>query len=56
MTHKGKSWVIVTMDTTPEEAAAMGEEVRKRGMQTISIYAGDFPVQKSVEAGIAGLK
>jgi sugar phosphate isomerase/epimerase len=56
MTHKGKSWVLVTTDTTPEEAAAMGEEVRKRGMETISIYAGDFPVQKSVEAGIAGLK
>lgn len=56
MTHKGKSWVIVTTETTPEEAAAMGEEVRKRGMETISIYAGDFPVQKSVEAGIAGLK
>ncbi len=56
MTHKGKSWVIMTTDTTPEEAAAMGEEVRKRGMETISIYAGNFPVEKSVEAGIAGLK
>lgn len=56
MTHKGKTWVIVTTDTTPEEAGAMGEEVRKRGMRTISIYGGDFPVAKSVEAGIAGLK
>jgi sugar phosphate isomerase/epimerase len=56
MTHKGKTWVLVTTETTPEEAAAMGEEVRKRGMETISIYAGDFPVQKSVEAGIAGLQ
>ena len=56
MTHKGKSRVIVTMETTPEEAAAIGEEVRKRGMQTVSIWAGDFPFQKSVEAGIAGLK
>jgi sugar phosphate isomerase/epimerase len=56
MTHKGKSWVILTTDTTPEEAAAMGEEVRKRGMQTVSIYAGNFPVERSVEAGIAGLK
>jgi sugar phosphate isomerase/epimerase len=56
MTHNGKSRVVVTMETTPEEAAAIGEEVRKRGMKTISIWAGDFPVQKSVEAGIAGLK
>jgi len=57
MTHKSdKSWVIITTDVSEEEAAAMGEEVRKRGMQTISIYAGNFPVQKSVEAGIDGLK
>ena len=56
MTHKGKSWVMVTVDTTPEEAAAMGEEVRKRGLQTISIYGGDFPVEKGISAGVAGLK
>jgi sugar phosphate isomerase/epimerase len=57
MTHKSdKSWVMVTTDIKPEEAAAMGEEVRKRGMKTISIFAGNFPVEKSVEAGIAGLK
>jgi sugar phosphate isomerase/epimerase len=56
MTHKGKSWVMVTVETTPEEAAAMGEEVRKRGLITSSIYGGDFPVAKGVEAGIAGLK
>lgn len=56
MTHKGKSWVIVTVDTTPEESAAIGEEIRKRGLSAISIYGGDFPVAKSVEAGIAGLR
>ena len=56
MTHKGKTWVIITVDTTPEEAGAIGEEVRKRGMQTISIYGGDFKVAESVEIGMAGLK
>jgi len=56
MTHKGKTWVIITVDTTPEEASAIGEEVRKRGMQTISIYGGDFKVAESVETGMAGLK
>ena len=56
MTHKGKTWVILTTETTPEEATVMGEEVRKRGMETVSIYGGDFPVQKSVAAGIAGLR
>lgn len=56
MTHKGKTWVIITVDTTPEEASLIGEEVRKRGMQTISIYGGDFKVAQSLETGIAGLK
>lgn len=56
MTHKGKSWVIVTMDTSEEEAAVIGEEVRKRGMDLISVYVGNFPVEKSIEAGIAGLR
>lgn len=56
MTHKGKSWVIVTMDTTPEETAAMGEEVRRRGMEMVSIYVSNFPVEKSIQAGIDGLK
>ncbi len=47
---------VVTAQTTPEASAAVGEEVRRRGMQTISIYGGDFGVQKGLEAGIEGLK
>ena len=56
MTAKGKSWVIITADSTPEEVAAIAEEVKKRGLRTLSVYGGDFPVAKSVEAGVAGLK
>jgi len=56
MSHAGKPRTVIHVNLTPEEAAAIGEEVRKRGMQTISIWAGDFPVAKSVEAGIEGLK
>jgi sugar phosphate isomerase/epimerase len=47
---------MVTVDTTPEEAAAMGEEVRKRGLVCASIYGGDFAVQKGIEEGVTGLK
>ncbi|MBI4326633.1 MAG: sugar phosphate isomerase/epimerase [Chloroflexi bacterium] len=36
--------------------AAISDEVKKRGLRTLSIYGGDFPVAKSVEAGSAGLK
>jgi sugar phosphate isomerase/epimerase len=56
MTAKGKSWVVITVDTAPEEAAAIGAEARKRGLQVASLYAGDFPVATSVAAGIEGLK
>jgi len=56
MTHKGKTWVIITVATAPEEAAAIGEQVRQRGLETTSIYGGNFPVEKSLEAGIAGLR
>jgi sugar phosphate isomerase/epimerase len=56
MTAKGKSWVIITVDSTPEEVATVANEVKQRGLKTLSIYGGDFPVAKSVEAGIAGLR
>ena len=56
MTAKGKSWILITVDSTLEEVAAIAEEVKQRGLKTLSIYGGDFPVVKSVEAGVAGLK
>lgn len=56
MTAKGKSWVIITTDTSLDEAAEIGGEVRRRGLTLRSLYAGDFPVAKSVDAGIKGLR
>jgi sugar phosphate isomerase/epimerase len=56
MTAKGKPSVIINVDSTPEEVATIADEVKKRGLKTLSIYGGDFPVAKSIEAGIAGLK
>lgn len=56
MTAKGKSWVIVNVDSTPEEVAALASEARQRGLKILSIYGGDFPVAKSVAEGIRGLR
>jgi sugar phosphate isomerase/epimerase len=56
MTAKGKSWVLVHVDSTPEEVSAIAEEVKKRGLKTLSIYGGDFPAATSIDAGIAGLR
>lgn len=56
MTAKGKSWVVVTVDSTPDEVAAISRAAMERGLKILSIYGGDFPVAKSVAAGISGLK
>lgn len=56
MTAKGKSWVLINVNSTPEEVAAIATEVKQRGLKTLSIYGGDFPVARSVADGIAGLK
>ncbi|MBI4661300.1 MAG: sugar phosphate isomerase/epimerase [Verrucomicrobia bacterium] len=55
MTAKGKSWVIITPQTTPEEAAQVGEDVRSRGLSAVSVY-GDFPATGSVEKGVENLR
>lgn len=56
MTTKGKPALVVSVESTPEQVAAVAEEVKKRGLKTLSIYGGDFNAAKSLEAGIAGLK
>jgi sugar phosphate isomerase/epimerase len=56
MTHGGNARVLITAEMTAEEATAIGEEVRKRGLRTLSVYGGNFPVNKGIDAGIAGLK
>ena len=56
MTAKGKSWVIITVDSTPEEVRAIAREAKQRDLHVLSIYGGDFPVAKSIEAGIQGLR
>lgn len=55
MTAKTKTWLILTVNSPLEEAAEVGSEVRKRNLKCLSLYAGEFPVAKSVEAGIKGL-
>jgi sugar phosphate isomerase/epimerase len=56
MTAKCETWVLITVDSTPEAVAAIAEDVKQRGLKTLSLYGGDFPVARSIEAGMAGLK
>ena len=56
MTAKSENNLVLSVATTPEEAAQVAEEVKKRNLKVVSVYGGDIPVNKSVEAGIQGLK
>lgn len=47
---------VLTAEQSPEEAAAIGAEVKKRGMAICSSWCGRFPVEKGIEPGIAGLR
>jgi sugar phosphate isomerase/epimerase len=48
--------VGISSESTPEQAAAIGKELTARGLKAISVWGGGFPVQKGMDAGIAGLK
>jgi sugar phosphate isomerase/epimerase len=48
--------LVISVKTTPEQAAVVGDEARKRGLRILSVYGGGFPVEQSLEAGIRGLR
>jgi len=57
MTTKAKTGnLVISVETTLEEAGKIGEEVRKRDLKVPSVYGGGIPVNKSLKAGIAGLR
>jgi len=56
MTTKSKTRLVISVSTTLEEARLVGEEVKNRDLQVLSVYGGGIPVAKSLEAGIEGLK
>lgn len=55
-TKNEKGNLVISVDTTAEEAHLIGREAQERGLAIPSVYGGGFPVQKSLEDGIAGLK
>lgn len=56
MTAKSKNNLVISVETTLEEAEQVGREARKRGLKIPSVYGGGIPVDKSLEAGIEGLR
>ncbi len=56
MTTNSKNRLVISGEDTVEQAQKVGEEVKKRGLSIPSVYAGRIPVNKSLEAGIAGMR
>ena len=56
MSTKSKTRLVITAATSVDEAKRIGEEAGKRGLGILSVYGGGFPVEQSLEAGIAGLR
>lgn len=56
MTSNNKGGRVISVSTTLEEALQVGQEAKKRGLGIASAYGGGIPVEKSLEAGIEGLK
>jgi sugar phosphate isomerase/epimerase len=48
--------LVVSMETTLDEAVAIGEAARQRGLKIASVYGGGFPAKESIDAGISGLR
>jgi len=55
LTAKGKTWVMITPKTAPEEVAQITEDVRKRGLTALSVFA-DFSVKESLKQGLHELR
>ncbi|HNT86381.1 MAG TPA: sugar phosphate isomerase/epimerase [Candidatus Hydrogenedentes bacterium] len=56
MTTNSPSHLVISVQTTPDEAHAVADECRQRSLTIPSVYGGHFPVEQSLEAGIDGLK
>jgi sugar phosphate isomerase/epimerase len=56
MTAKSATGLVISAATPIDEARQAGEEARKRGLAVPSVYGGDIPVQKSLDAAIESLR
>jgi len=56
MTDNSENHLVISVETSLDEARKVGEEVKKRGLRVPSVYGGGIPVNKSLQAGIEGLK
>ncbi len=46
MTTKSKNNLILSVDSTQEEAVTVGNELKQRGLGVLSLWGGNFPIDK----------
>lgn len=56
MTTNSATHLVISVQTTPEEAQAVADACKERKLAVPSVYGGDIPVTQSLEAGIEGMK
>jgi len=56
MTTKSPNRLIISVETSLEDAKKVGDECKIRHLLIPSAYGGDIPVGTSIEAGIRGLR
>lgn len=56
MTTATGNHLVISIETTPEEALKIGEECSQRGLKIASVYGGDIPVTESTAKGVEGLR
>jgi len=56
MTANSKTGLVISVQTTVEEAGVVGDDCKERGLKIPSVYAGGIPVAESLEAGIQAVK
>jgi sugar phosphate isomerase/epimerase len=56
MSTKSKTRLVISVETTSEEARQVGEEVRKRGLQIPSVWGGGIPSAQGAQPAAEGLR
>lgn len=56
MTTKSKNNLVLSVETTPEEAAEVGKECKDRGLIVPSCYGGEIPAGEGLESATAGMR
>ncbi|MGA2617999.1 MAG: TIM barrel protein [Thermoguttaceae bacterium] len=56
MSAKGRTGLVISPETSIEAARQIGDEARQRGLGILSVWGGQVPIDRSIEAAGAGLR